>query len=90
MTPSVTIIPAQPGFSVAYPVAGDDPPEATLDPIIAWQVHTSSIGVYVVPITQEDGDVEPSEAVVRPDGTVVHNDTTYKSVASWLENGGRA
>lgn len=82
----VSIIPAQPGFFSATRVIGAPQPEALLDPIIAWAIHTGGSYAYVTPITAEDGEMTRLPVIVRPDGTVSTSEATYKSVGEWLKS----
>ena len=78
-----TIIPAQPGFFVANKISAG---EATLDPVIAWSIDQMEALrlVIVMPITVEEGLIEGVVPIVRPDGTVVADDTYFTSVSDWL------
>lgn len=83
--PAFTVIPAQPGWSIAefLPAEGSDPPVFVFEPVIAWKIkHERRIAGRpanerssdVVPITVEgDFDVDSGSWVYRrPDGTFTH------------------
>ena len=98
---TVTIIPAAPGYMVVWVddlPEGDEPHIAMCDPVIAWQVETTTIKSYVKgvleqrtthsfasPITMEGSQEEsPYWGIKRPDGLYeVPGSATYRTFAEF-------
>jgi hypothetical protein len=81
-----TVVPAQPGFFVLYPLVDESgPPSSYRYPVIAWFVDVTSAHYTALPITTDGRPHGDDWAILQPDGqVVVPGDLSYDSLDTWI------